>query len=68
MSSPCNKINNLSKMCDCLNGQKLINYNKVKTGGNDPTISKAMAYSQYIRTSQSKSVSYTQYYSFLNKV
>ena len=51
--SVCNKINNLTKMCDCLNGQKLINYKIAKTGGNDPSISKAMRYSQYVRTTRS---------------
>jgi hypothetical protein len=48
-----NKINNLTKMCNCSNAQKLINYNQLKTGGNDPSISKAMRYSQYVRTSRS---------------
>lgn len=65
--SSCNKINDLKKMCDCLNGQKLIDYKKVKTGGNDPTLSKAMQYSQYVKNSRSQNVSYTQYYNFLSK-
>jgi len=31
-----------------------IQYNKLPTGGNDPSISKKMLYSQYVRTSKSK--------------
>lgn len=54
--SSCNKFNNLSKMCDCLNGEKLIQYNKLKTGGNDPSISKAMRYATYVRTTKSASL------------
>jgi hypothetical protein len=65
--SSCNKINDLKKMCDCLNGQKLIDYKLAKTGGNDPTLSKAMRYSQYVKNSRSQNVSYTQYYNFLSK-
>jgi hypothetical protein len=43
-------------MCDCLNGEKLIQYNKLKTGGNDPSISKAMRYATYVRTTKSASL------------
>jgi hypothetical protein len=40
----------------------LVNYKKmVSSGGNDPTISKAMRYSQYVRSSRSQPVSYSQY-------
>ena len=31
-----------------------VQYNKINTGGNDPTISKKMQYAQYIRTSKSQ--------------
>jgi hypothetical protein len=55
--SSCNKINNLKKMCDCLNGEKLVIYNQLKTGGNDPTITKAMQYSTYVKTSRSQPAS-----------
>ena len=54
-------------MCDCLNGQKLIDYKKVKTGANDPTLTKAMRYSQYVKYSRSQNVSYTQYDNFLDR-
>ena len=64
--SSCNKINNLKKMCDCLNNEKLIIYNKLKTGGNDPTVTKAMQFSAYIKSSRSKNIMYTQYYQSLN--
>ena len=63
----CIKVNNLSKMCDCLNGQKQIEYKKVKTEGNDPTISKAMQFSAYIKNSRSRNIMYAQYHQSLNK-
>ena len=63
----CNKINDLKKMCDCLNGQKLIDYKKTKTGANDPTLTNAMRYSQYVKNSRSQTVSFTQYYNFVSK-
>ena len=31
-----------------------VKYNKLNTGGNDPTLSKKMQYAQYIRSSKSK--------------
>ena len=55
--SSCNKINNLKKMCDCLNGEKLVIYNQLKTSGNDPTITKAMLYSTYVKSGRSQPVS-----------
>jgi len=33
-----------------------IGYNKIVTGGNDPTISKAMKYSQYVQNSKPKTI------------
>ena len=63
----CNKINDLKKMCDCLNGQKLIDYKQVKTGANDPTLTNAMRFSAYIKNSRSRNIMYTQYYQSLNK-
>ena len=39
-----------------LNCQPKANYLKVKTGVNDPSISKKMRYSQYIRSAKSKPV------------
>jgi len=63
----CNKINDLKKMCDCLNGQKLIDYKKAKTGANDPTLTNAMRYSQYVKNSRSQPISITQYYNFVSK-
>ena len=53
-------LNNLTKLCDYLNGQKVIEYNKLKTGMNDPKLSKAMQYSSYIKTSRSRSIIYNQ--------
>lgn len=43
-------MNNIVKYC---HNQKLcgnINYSKVATGGNNPTITKSMKYAQYVRT------------------
>jgi hypothetical protein len=34
-----------------------IQYNKLVTGGNNPNITKAMRYSQYVQTTKSKKVS-----------
>lgn len=50
-------MNNLTTLCDYLNGQKLINYNLLKTGGNDPSMTKAMKYSTYVKNSRSQSIS-----------
>ena len=60
------KYSSLKQMCDCLNNEKLIIYNKLKTGGNDPTVTKAMQFSAYIKSSRSKNIMYTQYYQSLN--
>ena len=44
------KHNSLKSIISCSN----IQYNKLSTGGNDPSISKKMLYSQVVRTSRSK--------------
>ena len=41
--------NDLQKYCEYQNCQKQIIYSKVKTGGNDPSVSKRMKYAQYVR-------------------
>ena len=62
---PCN-LNNLTTYCNTVNNKKLIQYNKLVTGGNDPSISKAMRYSQYVKYSKTRAnISYTQYYNLL---
>ena len=43
------KSNDLKKYCEWANCQKQVAYSQVKTGGNDPSISKRMRYSQYVR-------------------
>lgn len=43
------KSNDLQKYCEYQNCQKQVVYSQVKTGGNDPSISKRMRYSQYVR-------------------
>lgn len=42
-------MNNLIRYCNCKNNEKLITYNQLKTGGNDPTMTKAMKISNYAR-------------------
>jgi len=59
-SMPCN-LNNLTTYCNTVNNKKLIRYNKLVTGGNDPSISKAMRYSQYVKTTRTSSVTASQY-------
>ena len=44
------KTHSLKSIISCSN----IQYNKLATGGNDPSISKKMLYSQVVRTSKSK--------------
>ena len=47
----------IKKKCYSLNSiisGSNIQYNKLATGGNDPSISKKMLYSQVVRTSKSK--------------
>ena len=43
-------MNNLITYCNEKTCEKNILYNKLKTGTNDPSLSKAMQYSQYLRT------------------
>ena len=38
-----------------------VTYSKVVTGGNNPTITKAMRYSQYIRSTRRSNVKYGDY-------
>lgn len=45
------KLQNQRKTC------MPIQYNKLVTGGNNPNITKAMRYSQYVQTTKSKKVS-----------
>jgi hypothetical protein len=44
------KSHSLKSIISCSN----IQYNKLATGGNDPSISKKMLYSQYVRTSKTQ--------------
>ena len=53
------KMNNMSKACS--NCPKP-NYLKVATGGNDPSLTKAQRYSQYVQTTKSKSVAIDKNY------
>lgn len=48
-------MNNLIRYCNCKNNEKLITYNQLKTGGNDPTMTKAMKISNYSRNGKCKS-------------
>jgi hypothetical protein len=41
--------NDITKYCTYAKCQKQVEYNKVKTAGNDPKVSQKMRYSQYIR-------------------
>jgi hypothetical protein len=43
--------NDLQKYCEQSKCRQLIEYTKVKTGGNDPSISKKMQYARYVRGS-----------------
>lgn len=38
------------------------------TSGNDPSISKAMRYSQYVKSSKTKQVTISQYYNMMGRV
>jgi predicted GIY-YIG superfamily endonuclease len=39
----------LKKYCEQANCKKMVIYSQVKTGGNDPSISKKMQYARYVR-------------------
>lgn len=47
------KSNDLQKYCEYQNCQKRVLYNKLKTGGNDASISSRMKYSQYVNNAVS---------------
>jgi hypothetical protein len=49
--------NDIDKYCACKKAEKVA-YNKLVTGGNDPSISKKMKYSSYVNTSRSIYVPY----------
>ena len=46
----------ITKACELQNSCTPVNYNKVVTGGNDPSITNAMRYSQYVRNSKPRTV------------
>jgi len=50
--------NDIDKYCACKNAEKAALYNKLVTGGNDPTISKKMKYASYVNTSRTNYVPY----------
>jgi hypothetical protein len=62
------KSNNLVKYC-CQNAKNAreVGYNKLVTSGNNPKISKAMRYSQYVRTNTGRPVSGANVFSAPNK-
>jgi len=43
------RTNNIQKYCSIANCLKQIQYVPLQTGGNDPSITKAMRFSQYVR-------------------
>jgi len=47
--------NDIDKYCACKNAEK-VSYNKLVTGGNDPSISKKMKYASYVNTSSTNYV------------
>ena len=47
------RSNDLQKYCELANCQNQVTYNQLKTGTNDPSISKRMRYSQYIKSASS---------------
>ena len=49
-------INEYCKKKTCL---EKVEYNKVATGGNNPKLSKAMRYAEYIRNAKPKTSSFT---------
>ena len=56
------KSNDLVKYCACKSTMKTVLYNKLKTGVNDPSITKRMRYSHIINSRQSSAN--TNNYSF----
>lgn len=60
----CNS-NDLVKYCQCQSSLKLVMYNKLKTGANDPSISNRMRYSQIVKNGKrSSNAGYSNYYMF----
>lgn len=45
-------MNNLIRYCNCKNNEKLITYNQLKTGGNDPSMTKAMKIANYAKNNK----------------
>jgi hypothetical protein len=45
-----NRTNNINKYCQCANQIKYIEYNKLNTSTNNPTITASMRYSQYLKS------------------
>ncbi len=46
-----NQTNDINKYCSCARAQQQAQYSRVATGGNNPSISQKMRYSQYLRQS-----------------
>lgn len=46
------KMFDIVKFCQDKKCQQNIRYNRLKTGGNDPTLPAALRYSQYVRTTK----------------
>jgi hypothetical protein len=55
----------LTQYCNGKTSQKFIEYNKIKTSTNDPTISKKMAYSQLVNSSRTTIVTGATYTTIL---
>lgn len=51
MQNIMNRTNDIAKYCACQKTMQQAQYSKVATGGNDPSISQKMRYSQYLRQS-----------------
>jgi len=49
--------NDIDKYCACKKAEKVA-YNKLVTGGNNPSISKKMKYASYVNTSRTNFVPY----------
>jgi hypothetical protein len=49
--------NDIEKYCACKKAEK-VEYNKLVTGGNNPSISKKMKYASYVNTSRTNYVPY----------
>jgi len=54
-------MNNIMKYCQNQKCLQTIEYNKLKTSGNDPSVTKRMRYSQYVNTIQPRTLSYAKY-------